>query len=254
MRGIIQLVLVEWWRSKSWMVAILLIAACAVAGPLVVAGNIDPGIVPMARSQWVYLGFFLVGWVYGPLVASGFGEKQWIRNHRLFWKAQGVTDGKYYVALVAACSVPLICLGAFTLGLLVLFGNPEQVLVSKVQAVLLTMLALGSVIPLCIGLSQLLSGAAAFFTALTVIGCGMYGPAALEFVRGRKEASEGVRVVTELVLAIIPQLRLGDQAERLTFGWAPIEGMWFFMASGYLLLWCLIFGSVGALCFAIRKA
>lgn len=253
MNPITKLALMEWWKAKSWMLALALVVAGAIIGPLVVAGNIDPTIVPLARSQWIYAGLVLTCWFYIPIVVSGIGENQRLRNHRLFWRSQGVCNRSYFSSLLAAGLIPLLAVNVLALALLVALGNPAQPVLAKVQAIVLTVGAFGAVIPLCLGLSQLVSGAATFFTAVAVIGSGLFAPSALEFIRERQGSSETVRLLCEIGLALIPQLRIGDQAERLTFGWAAIDVWWFIAAMGYLALWWLILGGVGFVLFTSRK-
>jgi hypothetical protein len=83
---------------------------------------------------------------------------------------------------------------------------------------------------------------------------GFYGPAMLNFVRQKPDLSEQSRVAVEALMTIIPQLRIGDQAERVTFAWGAAGAPEFLAALGYLLLCVLATGAIGDLLFQRRRA
>lgn len=253
MISIARLAILEWWTGKSWFLALVALTGAAFVAPLVTASSIDPDILGPARAQWIYGAAFLLAILYCPVVAAELGAKQVQRNHRLFWRAQGVGNVEYFAGLVFAGLAPAILVSvAATIGI-VFFGISEQSAVVKAQAMALTFLATFSVIPFTIGLAQLVSGTVAFFFAISIELAGVYAPPAIEFIRQREGASQDVRMACEVFLTLVPRLGLGDQSERLTFGWPLIPWEWFGSAVAYFLFVFLVSSALGYVLFRARR-
>lgn len=254
MKAIFRLTLFSWFHAKTWLVLLALIGASAIVAPYVVPFEVDPSLTAPARSQAIYGFTFILLGLYLPGLAAELGRAQERNNHRLFWRAQGVSDLAYFVAVLGALVVPILILTGAAGLLIGLFGSKDLGTASLTQAMILTGLASSVVLPLAVGLSQRLAATVAAIFAIGVNVAGQYGPAIIEYIRANPRLSDSERTGLESLSAVIPHLRLGDQAERITFAWDTIPGGWFLASVGYLLACGAVSTLVGFLFFRKPRA
>lgn len=253
MKRIFRLAFAEWVHAKTWLLLFSILVVGAICAPLLVPYQIDGGLAAPARGQCVYILSFLLIAFYSPSVAAEIGRAQVRNNHRLFWRAQGIQDGRYYLALLGAAAVPTVALSAAAGVVIRVAGASELGSLSLLQAVTLTALAGVVALPIAIGVAQRSASTVAGISAIGVNLIGYYGPGILDYVRVNEQLSQSARVAAELVASVIPHLRLGDQAERVTFAWAAITSGWFAASCLYLVMCLIVSGIVGFVLFSRRS-
>lgn len=253
MSSILRLSLSEWWNTRSFPVLAALIIVAAFLGVMFTPANLDPSLSGPARAQWAYGAAFLLLMFYLPSFASELGASQVARNHRLWRKAMGQRDLSYFAALCLAGVVVAFAIASVMLITIVVGGVADQSIASKIQATVLTIAAFCIPVPLAIGLSQHVSATVSFFIAFGLSLAGLYAPAAAEMIRNGSTVSPREQFVAEMVMAVLPQMRIGDQAERVTFGWPAAPWTDFISAMVYLSLWLAATFLIGYALFRAKK-
>lgn len=253
MNRIFRLALSEWTRAKTWLVLIALFLVALVAAPLLTPYEVDASLAAPARGQVVYAVSLLIALLYAPSVAAEIGRAQTRRGHRLYWRALGVSDRRYYAGILAAAAVPLLFLLTVAGVLIGWMGSPDLSRVAIAQAMTLTALAGCVSLPLAIGLAQRTASTVAAFFAVALNLAGIYGPAVLDYARRNERISDGTRRMLEAFYAAIPHLRIGDQSERITFAWPVVPLPAFALAAVYLVAWIGVIGVAGYLLFRKRS-
>lgn len=244
----------EWFHAKSWFVLLGAIIFAPIAANVFVPIEDHDRLVSPAMAQALYMVVFFIASLYAPTMAAEIGRSQTARNHRIFWKAQGMSDSVYFLTLLVATLVPLFAFCVIAGGAIALTSGAFVPKVSLLQAISLTFFAATVSLPIAIGLSQRVASSIATFIAVAVNVLGFYGPAILEYARYHSRLSDYAQRVIELLYALIPHLRIGDQAERVAFAWPPISAPSYFAAALYLVGWAVVTSFIGFFFFRVRSS
>jgi len=240
MKAVCSLLLLQWLHAKSWILLLVGFFVVATLARYLVPWEIDPTLVPAAKSQVIYGFIFIVGAFLLPTVYAEAGRSQISRNHRLFWRAQGLADVTYFCAVCLMCFIAAGLVTTVGAGLIAILGPVELSSVSLFQSMVLTLLAMIVCAPIAIGISQWVNSAPSAIFVIIFNLIGYYGPANVNAARSVTGISPTESLAWEIVYGILPQLRLGDQSERITFCWAPIPWSDFLTATAYLGGWVLL--------------
>lgn len=243
-RGVTSIVWAQWRDGYGWMLLICAYAISLIAAPALVPWEVAPELGSAARAQVVYSLTFVVCAIVLPAMVADIGSAQRANNYRTYWRAQGLSDGEYYLRL---CGAGVGFVGCVSFGgtLIAWIAGPSMPIQAALQAGVLSALAGCVVIPLVVGLSQRLNAAATTIVAVLMNAVGYYLPASADAARQMPGITIGERLTWEVVYLVTPQLRIGDQASRITFGWPPVDVAWFLSAAAYLGGWVVISGGVG---------
>lgn len=243
--AITRLALIEQQKSRLWLIAIGLAAITVFFSPALAPIEIDPTLAAPARAQTAYAALLLFAGICIPFIAAELGRNQVTRNHRAFWASSGVGDWVYFGNLLLAIWVQL-AVACVTCGIMIcLMAGGFVELVPLLQALTLTFLSLSSAAALVIGLSQRLTTSIAGLIGVAWNLLGFYGVTLFGYGREYAQNSPGQQAVFEFFWTVIPHLRIGDQSERIVFGWPAIEWIMFGVAALYLSSWAVITGGLG---------
>jgi hypothetical protein len=251
MKAVANLLLQQWIHARAWVLVAAVFVAATFLAKYFVPWEVDPTLIPLARCQVIYGLTLVIGMVLLPALYAEAGRSQLTRNHRLFWRAQGLSDSKYFVAVCGICFVAAAAVVLAGTVILLLVRSVDLSVASLIQSMILTYLAVIVCAPLAVGMTQWVNSSPA--TLLTIVfNCvGLFGPASVNAARNTAGA-KGEQVFWETVFTVIPQLRLGDQSERITFCWPPIPMQGFVEACGYLIGWTLFSFCIGYVCWRKR--
>jgi hypothetical protein len=257
MKSIFLLHLRQIFRENDWILPLLLLVLASIVGSLLAPSNEDPSLRFSARTQTIWIVAWLCSIFWVGFVTAKIGSFQRSKGLREFWKALGVSDVGYYLALLA---IPLICnlfIFGFAGGLTFFAGRNPEVPVAEwadvnAQAALFAVLAQSSVMALILAITNLLDMAPAFTCGLLVNLYGLYGIGAVDQVRSGKDPlfSGGA----ELLWTVGPHLHFADFLPRLTFGWGALPGKPFLFAGLYLAGILMVSVALGARLWRFRKS
>jgi hypothetical protein len=236
---VFQLLLAERRFSNTWYIlalSILIIPLILSIGVVPVADS--PGAIASTRAQITYVEILLILFCYYGISALHVSHRQRQRGLRLVWRSMGLSDWSVFwqITLLFLLETGLVSfLGLF---LCWLWGNPEPGwTLTCFQSWLCLWLASGISLPLAVGLAQRLApGFSVLLLIIFNLG-GLYAVPWLDMFRNNSQTSALWQLVSEKIWAILPQLSLADQTDRITFSWKPIPIGGFGALLAYLLVW-----------------
>lgn len=242
------------WREafSGWGLPVLALAATLLilGAPLLVASKEDASLIPSARTQLACFFAWVIPLVWAGMRIATIGASQRMRNLTLFWRSMGVGDLTRYIFLwlpFGAIST-LSCSVASLVYFMSYFNGPQPLYetgYAAAQFVVLSVVVQSGLLFLTLGLSSVLSSAAAFFIGTGVYLYCLYGITLLGFLRGAVSEDTGKAAVVDIIWSFSPQLRLGDLSTRLIFNWGAMPTGDFSQILIYCVLWTAAFFAIG---------
>ncbi len=236
---VFQLLLAERRYSNSWYLLFLLLLAIPPLLALAVTPIADtPGVVAATRAQVTYLGLLVLLFGYYGLCVLQISHRQRQRGQRLLWRSLGISDRQIFSHFFIFFALEIGVASFLALLLCAAWGNPAPGWnVTCLQAWLCIWLAALVPLSLAIGIAQRLAPGLAALLVIFFNLCGLYAVPWLDMFRNNNQTSALWQIVSEKFWAVMPQLTLADQSERITFSWQPIPWPGFDYLMVYLFAW-----------------
>ena len=249
MKSIFSLHLKQVIRENDWILPLLLLLACAVFGQYLAPTQDDPTLAYSARTQAIWICAWLSSIFWVGFVAAKLGAMQRRNYLREFWKSLGISDFRYFCALLAIANLLNVALFLSAAILSVIVGRAPDLplmewVVVNLQGAFFAVLAQSLISAVIIALTNYLDAAPACTCGFLLNLYGMYG---IEIVdMARRGSSREFAILGDLLWSIGPHLHFADFTSRLTFFWGALPLTPFLNASMYFG-GILLFGGLVAL-------
>ncbi len=244
---VFQLLLAERRYSNAWYLIFLLLLTLPPALALAVTPVADvPGVVAATRAQITYLELLVILFCYYGLCVLQISHRQRQRGQRLLWRSMGMSDGQIFAHIFLLFAMEIGVVSFLALLLCAAWGNyTPNWNATCLQAWLCIWLAALIPLSMAIGIAQRLSLGLATLLIIFFNICGLYAVPLLDMFRNNNQTSALWQIVSEKLWAVMPQISLADQSERITFSWQPIPWLGFDYLMAYLFVWCGVTFYVG---------
>lgn len=249
MKSVFCLHLRQVMRENDWLLPVFLILVAVIGAPLLTPSNEDPDLKFSSRTQLVWAVAWFCSIFYAGFVGAKLGAFQRNKGLRDFWKSLGLSDLRYYLAILALpCLLNILFFGAAAL-LSFSFGRNPGTTVSEwavvnLQGLAVAVLSQASVPALVIGLTNRLDVAPAFTCGLLFNLYGLYGISAVDQIRGGN--NQLLSAVADAFWTVGPHLHFADFTNRMTFGWGPLPAKPFVYVGTYFLAVLAVAVTLGA--------